>query len=468
MMVTFVSQCEKKSLARTRRVLDAFADRIGDNTWQTVITQEGLLAVKKLLRKTASKNTAVSCHWIRSRSRSELVWVVGSRDDFNDHGVVPVNTTKKEVPMDIVRDKPIKGIDYANTHLQRLDHHLFAVGYIAEQLYLRYYPNETTLAQAAFIAGCLHDLGKIDPKFQDWTTKDKNKSYIAEDGQHIDEAKFSFEKHPRHNEISILLYELLDDVSLKSINPVNKKRVKHTLYWHHAKPFRKKDEFNALGDIYNKLDASLRDDTWALLVDKSIELLSKVSSLDCQYRGYTNSPLTSCHYSEVDKDKLPYVEPFPLPEYKAYNPSESLADYKNQINNNAINNQLRACLITADRWVSSLPALELANIIKQQRINDFINEKIDLSGLIPDSSLESHIDECLSSFPNDERSQQQTEVAKKLAENSNKVGVLAGAAGCGKTKIALEWAKLRNAKQIFWICPRVQICQGLFAELSCR
>jgi CRISPR-associated endonuclease/helicase Cas3 len=35
MMVTFVSQCEKKALSRTRRVLDAFANRIGDNTWQT-------------------------------------------------------------------------------------------------------------------------------------------------------------------------------------------------------------------------------------------------------------------------------------------------------------------------------------------------------------------------------------------------------------------------------------------------
>lgn len=96
MMVTFVSQCEKKALNRTRRVLDAFADRIGDSTWQTVITQEGLLAVKKLLRKTASKNTAVSCHWIRSRSRSELVWVVGNRSKFNHRGVVPVNTTQTD------------------------------------------------------------------------------------------------------------------------------------------------------------------------------------------------------------------------------------------------------------------------------------------------------------------------------------------------------------------------------------
>ena len=94
-MVTFVSLCEKKSMNKTRRVLDAFADRIGDNTWQTVITNEGLLAVKKLLRKTASKNTAVSCHWMRSRSRSELVWVVGRRDKFDIKGNVPVNTTQK-------------------------------------------------------------------------------------------------------------------------------------------------------------------------------------------------------------------------------------------------------------------------------------------------------------------------------------------------------------------------------------
>jgi len=96
-MVTFVSQCEHKALNRTRRVLDAFANRIGTNTWQTVITDEGLQAVKKLLRKSATKNTAVSCHWIRSRSRSDLVWVVGKRDKFNKEGFVPVNWTRKNI-----------------------------------------------------------------------------------------------------------------------------------------------------------------------------------------------------------------------------------------------------------------------------------------------------------------------------------------------------------------------------------
>lgn len=97
MMVTFVSQCEKNALKKTRRVLDAFANRIGDNTWQTLITEEGLLTVKKMLRQTASRSTAVSCHWIRSRSRSQLLWVVGNKKKFNAEGVVPVNYTEKDL-----------------------------------------------------------------------------------------------------------------------------------------------------------------------------------------------------------------------------------------------------------------------------------------------------------------------------------------------------------------------------------
>jgi CRISPR-associated endonuclease/helicase Cas3 len=97
MIVTFVSQCEKNALKKTRRVLDSFANRIGDNTWQTIITMEGLKSVKKLLRQTASKSTAVSCHWIRSSHRIELMWIVGNRDKFNSEGIVAVHRTHKTI-----------------------------------------------------------------------------------------------------------------------------------------------------------------------------------------------------------------------------------------------------------------------------------------------------------------------------------------------------------------------------------
>ena len=133
MMVTFVCECEKKALPKSRRVLDAFANRIGSRTWQTVITLEGLEAVKKLLRKTASKNTAVSCHWIRSRSRSELVWVVGNRAKFNPQGIVPVNSTKNE-------------------HL------------LIKQEYA--WKTAGVIALLSSIAGLFHDFGKANQLFQ--------------------------------------------------------------------------------------------------------------------------------------------------------------------------------------------------------------------------------------------------------------------------------------------------------------
>ena len=97
MMVIFISQCEKKALKRTRRILDSFAERIGDNTWQTVITEDGVGTVRKLLGQSASKSTAVACHWLRSRSRSQLLWVVGNKGKFNDMGITPVNKTRKPI-----------------------------------------------------------------------------------------------------------------------------------------------------------------------------------------------------------------------------------------------------------------------------------------------------------------------------------------------------------------------------------
>lgn len=97
MIITFVSQCEKKSLKRTRRILDTFANRIGDNVWQTAITEDGLNTVKQLLRKSATKSTAVSCHRNKTRQLTELVWVVGNKRKFNEVGVVPVNRTKRNI-----------------------------------------------------------------------------------------------------------------------------------------------------------------------------------------------------------------------------------------------------------------------------------------------------------------------------------------------------------------------------------
>lgn len=51
MNILLVSQCEKRALSETRRILDQFAERRGERTWQTPITQAGLDTLRRLLKK---------------------------------------------------------------------------------------------------------------------------------------------------------------------------------------------------------------------------------------------------------------------------------------------------------------------------------------------------------------------------------------------------------------------------------
>ena len=97
MNILLVSQCEKRALSETRRILDQFAERRGERTWQTPITQAGLDTLRRLLKKSARRNTAVACHWIRGRDHSELLWIVGDASRFNAQGAVPTNRTRRDI-----------------------------------------------------------------------------------------------------------------------------------------------------------------------------------------------------------------------------------------------------------------------------------------------------------------------------------------------------------------------------------
>ncbi|CAC9634317.1 CRISPR-associated helicase Cas3 [uncultured Gammaproteobacteria bacterium] len=451
MLVTFISECEKKALSRTRRVLDAFANRIGNNTWQTPITEEGLDAVKRLLRKTASKNTAVSCHQLKSRIRIELLWVVGNRNKFNNEGFVAVNYTEA--------DKFIGEIDmseiYANTKKQPLDQHLFVVGVVAKEI-MKTFCTDNQLQKAALSAGFWHDIGKLEMHFQDWLNKElKKKNLIAElpeNGVHIENGKFSWEKYPTHNEVSTLIYELLADDS--SLGEGEKKAVKHAIYWHHAKPIRK-SEISSLNQVSEKL----RDNDLKELLTKSKIIMISVDNLMSEYfdEKIIKTKSTSNYENEIDGIKLP--------EYKIYETSERIDKYQKQIKKNAKENLIRTAVISADRIVSALSCDELKSYIDDKKLEDFANKQ-----LIQERGLNQHIKACLGGFeakyPDSERNKRQTKAAYDLAGKEKNIAVLSGPAGCGKTKIALEWALKTSAKQIIWVCPRVAICQSLFNDLS--
>lgn len=133
MNIMLVSQCSKNALIETRRIIDQFAERRGDRTWQTAITLQGLDVLRKLLKKSARRNTAVACHWIRSKNHTELLWVVGNQRKFNVDGATPTNMTMRNI---------LRSEDENSWH------------------------NTEVIALLAGIAGLFHDFGKANLLFQ--------------------------------------------------------------------------------------------------------------------------------------------------------------------------------------------------------------------------------------------------------------------------------------------------------------
>jgi len=142
MNVLLISRCSKNAREQSCQILDQFAERKGNSAWQTSITLEGLNTLRRLLRKTARRNTAVACHWIKKSGQTELVWIVGNLKRFNAQGTVPTHRTSR----DILR----------NHHEAR-------------------WPATEAIALLASIAGLFHDFGKASALFQDGLTGQKTK-----------------------------------------------------------------------------------------------------------------------------------------------------------------------------------------------------------------------------------------------------------------------------------------------------
>ncbi|SPL69073.1 type I-F CRISPR-associated helicase Cas3f [Acinetobacter stercoris] len=96
MHVIFISACEKRAIKKTRAILDSYAIRTGQSSWQAPMTMEGLKEIRTALKRTATRQTAVAAYVNYGMRRMKLVWIVGSKTKFGADGAYPVASTRKQ------------------------------------------------------------------------------------------------------------------------------------------------------------------------------------------------------------------------------------------------------------------------------------------------------------------------------------------------------------------------------------
>jgi len=347
----------------------------------------------------------------------------------------------------------------ANTKKQALAAHCFAVGLLSKKL-TEAQSDSNSLSNIAFLAGVFHDIGKVDPAFQDWAQKGKSSN--DSNGEHIGSGTFSFEQHARHNEISLLIAHLIIGVDRsekkafakknKLLNRFTLETLFHAIYWHHAKPLRKV-AFDDLLVIYKKS-----------ISHNLSTILSAVSSVFSDVNTFSLQHNTQTIHFEHDldniEDMIDELIKIPVPSYKKYIANENkIEHFVSTVQLNAENNIVRSSLIYADKLVSSLTPEALETHIHNQTLETLlpVNHCQQLK-----TSIQKHVD---SFYPDTQQTKDQDVVSTSLAVKKG-LAVLSGAAGSGKTKIGLEWALKSHANKIYWVVPKISIAQSIFNELS--
>lgn len=87
MIVTIISECEKRARIRSRRILSSYLFQIGRRVWQGHISEEGLTDLRQKLKEVATRQTSIICHRHHGKRPSTIDWVVGSHRHFSEDGL---------------------------------------------------------------------------------------------------------------------------------------------------------------------------------------------------------------------------------------------------------------------------------------------------------------------------------------------------------------------------------------------
>jgi len=261
------------------------------------------------------------------------------------------------------------------------------------------------LCEKIFYAGLLHDIGKVTDDFQNYMNILIGNQALIIDDDFID----PINSNPLHHEIgwAYLTQKFFDPYILGSI------------YWHHSRPIHlsdnKKIKYDTADDILYTLsdsDTKALDNIWNILKSKI------TTTLPSPY------PMTMEIPSLFEKD-----------------------GGQSNKNTNAEFMLIRGCVISADRYISSLSNIENINV------NNIIDQI--LSGEIKGVPIKP---------PNydNNRYNFQLDIVNSIKENTT---IIKAPAGLGKTLIGILWSQKTKGK-VVWVCPRNVVADTVYKNIT--
>lgn len=298
----------------------------------------------------------------------------------------------------------------SNSKGHSLIDHSYAVAYLSKGL-AKYLKLDSDLVDCAFYNGLLHDIGKCVSYYQDYFKCLVNK---------IDTYSFNV-KFPLHHEISWAYLSYKTHIS----------SVLKPIYWHHSRPVwdKKLVWYTNRDNILNQVD------------EKDFQILEDVYSI-----FQNNLPNT---WTPVNTGSLNVPDLFD---------TDTNSVFPKIISGNSLDNVhlflLRMCLISADRYVSSLSTIP--DFFKSQEVKRVIDVLI--SG-----GINKNLKICCPRSYNEDRFNYQ--YRQSILAQKQQTSLIKGPAGFGKTLVGILWA-LNTNKRLIWVCPRNAVAESIYQSIS--